>query len=262
VFCLSAGGTCSAAILQRSDVPDPNNLVGSRIHLHPGGAVAGVFDKLLEAWRGIPQGYECTEFLDFAPDSEHRVWIIPAFAHPAGVSAILSGFGAEHQRYMSNYGKMAAFSPMVHDMTSGRVSPSGDFGVQIDYWMNQSDRDQMRLGLKECSRLLFAAGARAVVVPRARSVEITDAADIDAIFADMPIEKHDLDITSVHPMSSVWMGDDPASSCVDSHGRYHHLDNLFVADTSLYPSSIGVAPQVTTYAMGLHVGEAILEMLG
>ena len=163
---------------------------------------------------------------------------------------------------MSNYGKMAAFSPMVHDMTSGRVSPSGDFGVQIDYWMNQSDRDQMRLGLKECSRLLFAAGARAVVVPRARSVEITDAADIDAIFADMPIEKHDLDITSVHPMSSVWMGDDPASSCVDSHGRYHHLDNLFVADTSLYPSSIGVAPQVTTYAMGLHVGEAILEMLG
>lgn len=262
VFCLSASGTGSAAILKRSEVPDPGDLVGSRIHLHPGAAVAGIFDEYVGAWRGVPQGYECTEFLDFSPGSENRVWIIPAFAHPAGVSAILSGFGTEHQFYMSHYSRMAALSPMVHDLTSGRVGPRGDFGVEIDYWMNESDQAQMKLGLAACARLLFAAGASSVILPRARSVELRSPAEIDSVIGDMPIEKHDLDITSVHPMSSVWMGDDPANSCVDSYGRYHHLDNIFVADTSLYPSSIGVAPQVTTYAMGLHVGEAILEMLG
>jgi choline dehydrogenase-like flavoprotein len=63
-------------------------------------------------------------------------------------------------------------------------------------------------------------------------------------------------------MGSVWMGDDPARACVDSTGRYHHLDNLFVADTSLYPSSIGAPPQNTPYALGTHVGRQIASFLG
>ena len=50
-----------------------------------------------------------------------------------------------------------------------------------------------------------------------------------------------MDITAVHPMGSVPMGDDP-SAAVDSEGRHHHLRGLWVADGSLFPSSIGVPP--------------------
>ncbi|MBW2688037.1 MAG: hypothetical protein JRE19_19340, partial [Deltaproteobacteria bacterium] len=33
--------------------------------------------------------------------------------------------------------------------------------------------------------------------------------------------------------------------------------NLWVADGSLFPSSIGVPPQLSIYAMGLHVGRSL-----
>jgi len=53
------------------------------------------------------------------------------------------------------------------------------------------------------------------------------------------------------------MGDDPAVAAVDSEGKHHHLPGLWVADGSLFPSSIGVPPQLSIYALGLHVGRAI-----
>ncbi|MBI2569792.1 MAG: GMC family oxidoreductase [Candidatus Schekmanbacteria bacterium] len=258
VFCSSASATGTAALLLRSEVPDPHGLIGSRLHIHPGAAVAGIFDRDLHSWRGIPQSYECTEFLDFAPGSERRVWILPAFAHPVGVSAILAGTGEEHGRLMSAYPRMAAISAMVHDETVGSAAHRGRHGVTVDYWMAPSDRGQLALGLREASRLLFAAGARRVVVPLARTVELSTTAEVDPFFDRFEVQKHDLDITAVHPMGTVWLGDDPVTSCVDPNGRYHHLDNLYVADTSLFPTSIGGPPQLTTYALGTHVGRRIV----
>jgi choline dehydrogenase-like flavoprotein len=58
-------------------------------------------------------------------------------------------------------------------------------------------------------------------------------------------------------MGGVSMGDDPARAAVDSRGRHHHVRGLYVADGSLFPSSIGVPPQLSVYALGLHVGRAI-----
>ncbi len=260
--CVSASATATPSLLRRSGVDDPGALIGSRLHLHPGTAVAAVFDRDLDSWQGIPQSWECTELLDLEDESKDlRCWLIAAFAHPAGVGSILAGFGADHARWMKDFKRIAAISPMVHDHTVGRVDPRGDFGVSIDYWPDEADRAQLRRGLVEGARILLAAGAARVVVPLSTPVEVTSADEVDRLIGSIPIERHDIDITAVHPMSSVWMGDDPATSCCDSRGRYHHADNLFVADTSLYPTSIGIPPQITTYAMGLHVGRAIVATL-
>ena len=53
------------------------------------------------------------------------------------------------------------------------------------------------------------------------------------------------------------MGDDPEFAPVDSRGRHYGLAGLWVGDGSLFPTSIGVPPQISIYAMGLHVGEDI-----
>jgi choline dehydrogenase-like flavoprotein len=260
--CCSASATGTAALLQRSRVPDPQRLIGSRLHLHPGAAVAGIFQETLRSWIGIPQSYECTEFLDLRPGAEHRIWIVPAFAHPAGVSASLATFGAEHARYLSQYPQMAALSPMIHDHTAGTVSARGRFGVRMEYWPDAGDRAQLRRGLQECARLLLAAGAQKVLVSLRGPVELTRPDEVDPVLGAIEVRRHELDLTAVHPMATVWMGDDPATSCVDSTGRYHHLDNVFVADTSLFPTSTGGPPQLTTYALGVHVGRSITRLLG
>jgi choline dehydrogenase-like flavoprotein len=117
------------------------------------------------------------------------------------------------------------------------------------------------LGVRECARLLLAAGARRAIVPLAAPLEIERLSDVDRALGGLDIRPHDLDLTAVHPMGSVWMGDDPASACVDAAGRYHHLDNLFVSDASLFPTSIGGPPQLTIYALATHIGRRIAAEL-
>jgi choline dehydrogenase-like flavoprotein len=58
------------------------------------------------------------------------------------------------------------------------------------------------------------------------------------------------------------MGDAPERSVIDPDGRVWGWDNLFVADASVFPTSLGVNPQVTTMAVGLTIGEAVAERLG
>ena len=57
------------------------------------------------------------------------------------------------------------------------------------------------------------------------------------------------------------MGEDPAKAAVDPDGKLYGWDNVYVADASVFPTSLGVNPQVSTMAIGLTVGDAIAETL-
>lgn len=256
-ICVAASATGTPALLLRSKVPDPSRTTGRSLHLHPSVVAAGEFADPVTAWRGVPQTYECTEHLRFGDEEgAHRSWIVPAFAHPVGTATMLPGLGVEHAELMSRYANFAVFTAMLHDRSRGTVTSSGATGVDIDYWPDAADRDELRFGLLACAKLLFAAGARRVILPTFPLRIVERASDLEAL-ERLPIEPGSIDLTAVHPMGSVAMGDDPASAVVDSRGKHHHLDGLWVADASLFPSSIGVPPQLSVYALGMHVGRAI-----
>lgn len=61
-----------------------------------------------------------------------------------------------------------------------------------------------------------------------------------------------------HPCGSLRMGTDPARSVVDADCRVHGIRNLWVADASFMPTSMGVNPSLTIAANALRVGDAIL----
>jgi choline dehydrogenase-like flavoprotein len=255
--CLSASATGSAALLMRSGVADPSGTVGRGLRLHPAVVVAGEFADPVRAYRGIPQSIECTEWLELERRDGHGVWIVPAFAHPVGTATMIPGHGETHRRLMRRYDHLAVLTAMVHDRTAGAVDPDGDLGVSIDYRPNAGDCAELRHGLWACAKLLQAAGAERIHVPaRApRSFAADGAVDglrgIDVLAEAVPL-------TAVHPMASVPMHDDPARGAVGSDGRHHHLEGLWIADGSLFPSSIGVPPQMSIYAMGLHVGRQLV----
>ncbi len=50
-------------------------------------------------------------------------------------------------------------------------------------------------------------------------------------------------------MGGAPMGDDPKNSVNDCNGKFHHLDNLYVMDGSLFPTSIGANPQLSIYGL-------------
>ncbi len=56
-------------------------------------------------------------------------------------------------------------------------------------------------------------------------------------------------------------GEDPNTSVLDSNCRSHDIDNLYVVDSSFFPSSSGVTPALTIIANALRVGEHLAERL-
>jgi choline dehydrogenase-like flavoprotein len=254
--CLAGSAVGSAALALRSGLPGLER-VGRTLRLHPGAAVAGVFDETVEGWLGIPQSYECTEKLRFDDDaSDDRVWIVPAFAHPVGLAAALPGFGAAHMRRMRLYPKLAVFVAMVHDRSRGTIASDGG-RVRVRYALDDADRRALVNGLRACAELLFAAGARSVVVPYAVPLELTDrsTAQLDRIRA-RGYRPLDPILTAVHPMGTL-----PLGSVVDEHGRWRGLDKLWVADGSLFPTSLGGPPQLTIYAAAHKIAGHLIDDL-
>ena len=260
VVVLAGSAVGSAVVALRSRLPDPHAQIGKSLRIHPGGAVAGRFDRDIDGWLGIPQSYECTELLSFEEGSDKRVWIIPAFAHPIGTASTLPGFGADHMRGMRQIGKLAVLVPMVHDETRGEVSIDSDGRPSIRYKMTEADRQQLAKGTVACARLLFAAGAREVTVPAVFPVRLTSAGALDALDTSF-IRPHSVPLTAVHPMGTLRMGDDPAISVVDSTGEHHTVKGLFVADGSLFPTSLGGPPQISIYAFALHLAPHVVARL-
>ncbi len=256
-ICLAASATGTAAILQRSRVPGE---VGQSLHLHPGAVVVGDFEQPVRAWTGIPQSYECTEWIDFEQPNR-RAWITAAFAHPASAATMVPGHGASHRDWMTRYAHLLGLGVMIHDETRGTVETDGDLGLRIDYHPGRSDQAQLVAGMRAAARLLFAAGARRVLIPSRPPRVIHDADAIGEAEA-RALAGGRLELTAVHPMGTVPMGDDPENHAVDSRGRHHHLRGLWVGDGSLFPGSIGVPPQLSIYALGLHVGRSLLEAIG
>jgi choline dehydrogenase-like flavoprotein len=65
-----------------------------------------------------------------------------------------------------------------------------------------------------------------------------------------------------HQVGTVRFGTDPATSALDVDCKAHDLDNLYVVDTSFFPSSSAVNPALTAMANALRVGDHLLDRLG
>ena len=64
-----------------------------------------------------------------------------------------------------------------------------------------------------------------------------------------------------HQAGTCRFGSDPASSVLDTTCRAHEVDNLYVVDTSVFPSIGAVNPALTAMANSLRVGDHLLERL-
>ena len=57
------------------------------------------------------------------------------------------------------------------------------------------------------------------------------------------------------------MGTDPAASVVDPSGKCHELDNLYIADSSVFPSCPSVGPGLTTIALALRLADTLSQRM-
>lgn len=65
-----------------------------------------------------------------------------------------------------------------------------------------------------------------------------------------------------HQNGTIRFGNDPNTSALDANCKAHELDNLYVVDGSIFPSSGAVNPALTIMANALRVGDHLIERLG
>ena len=75
--------------------------------------------------------------------------------------------------------------------------------------------------------------------------------------------KNEIPVAGVaHQAGTTRFGTDPAQSVLNTDCRAHELDNLYVVDTSVFPSIGAVNPALTAMANSLRVGDHLLDRLG
>jgi choline dehydrogenase-like flavoprotein len=75
--------------------------------------------------------------------------------------------------------------------------------------------------------------------------------------------KNEIPVAGVaHQAGTCRFGTDPRLSVLDTNCRAHEVDNLYVVDTSVFPSIGAVNPALTAMANSLRVGDHLLERMG
>lgn len=255
---LAAGAINSPQLWLKSRLPNTNQWVGKNLHLHPAAFVGGVFNEAINGHLGIPQSYYIDQFLDLerVPDSGYL--LMPAFGSQMIVAASLPGFGEDHRALMERYRHIAALLVLLHDKTTGRVSVNYKGSPNIVYRLHRSDKKLLVEGIINAARLLFAAGATEILMPYTQHFPIKTEADLE-IIRQRGIVPNDIMLASSHPQGTLRMGENPNRSVVKLSGESHAVRGLFVADASLFPTSIGVPPTLTIAALATHVARQITE---
>lgn len=261
---VAGGAINSPALLLRSGL-DPAGRVGKRTFLHPVVASIALFPNRIEGWQGAPQSVASTHFEERG-QGRMGFFIETVPIHPMLAGTSLGGFGATHGEVMTRLAHAQALIALCLDgfhegEEGGTVSLRDDGRVRLDYPISAALWEALREGNKAMARIQLAAGAERVLSLHDPPVELRAERDLAKLDA-APWEPMRVALYSAHPMGGCAMGKDPARAVVDPSLRHHGLDNLWVVDGSVFPTSLGVNPQLTILALARWAAEGIAAKVG
>ncbi len=250
---LAAGARHTPGILKRCWLRA--RMIGRGLHTHPNAKVIGVFDERLDPWVGTHQAFHIHHFL------EEGV-LIGYAAVPPGILAMgLPGLGEAHARRMRQYNHMLTAATLVEDRSEGRVLLGPDGQPYMVFNLGRRDVETVHRGVALTAELLFAAGAREVLLPFADLPAIAGPDELKRIYERRPVAAT-IELMTVHIMGTARMALSGRTGATDSEGRVFDVDGLAVADASLLPSSIGVNPQETIMALAVHNADRWIDRMG
>ena len=173
--------------------------------------------------------------------------------HPMLAATAFRAFGMEHRAFLEQLAHVGVLISLSVDGLlpgdeGGTVSLRSDGRLAVDYPVKPHLEEAFRAACVAMARIQLAAGAKEILSLHNRPVRIRDEADL-ALLEQAPWGALQHAIFTAHQMGGCPMGGDPATSVVDSTLRHHQVRNLFVVDGSVLPTSLGVNPSETIYAL-------------
>jgi choline dehydrogenase-like flavoprotein len=251
-------GTSRLLLLSKSNrFPDglanSSGMVGKNLMLHPIALVTGVFDELLEGYKGITAcSILCQEF--YETDTQRgfvRGFELQVLRSHGPLISALGGFGfpvkwgeGHHRRFAEVFGHTAALAVTSEDMPDERnqvvldESLKDSSGIPSPKMIYQADDNALKIldfGIARSKEALNEAGAKETM-----TVPLMSAAGF-------------------HLMGTARMGDDPKRFVTNRWGQTHDVANLFIVDGSLFVTAAAVNPTPTIQALALRTADHIIK---
>ncbi len=227
-----------------------SGLVGRNLMFHPYAMVTGVFEEMLEGYKG-PMGasiisqefYETNPSRGFVRGYAFQVarGLGPVSTARGGIGGHRLAWGAKHHAAMAErLGRTITIAvigedlPEEHNMVTldpVLVDSDGIPAPKVSYRLSENSRRMMDHGVRNAGEALRAAGARRITAnPLLRA-------------------------GGWHLLGTARMGDDPRVSVVKRSGQTHDVDNLYIIDGSVFVTAGAVNPTSTIQAVALHMAE-------
>lgn len=264
VTVVSGGAINSPGLLMRSQLTSDGR-VGEKTWVHPVLLMIAEFEQEVNAFHGAPQSVYSHHFVDRGPGKMGFFLEVPP-VQPMLASIVVTGTGAETLDLVSRLKHLNVMlgihvDGLLPDEEGGtvRLRDGAHSRYSMKYAFTEAHWESFRTSCKEMAKLQFAAGAKWVRSLHLSPVTLRSAAEVNKL-DEAPWAPMQLRVATAHQMGGCRMGKDPSTSVVDPHLRYHSLDNLFVVDGSVLPTSLGVNPQETIFGIArwaaTHIGQA------
>ncbi|MCA9287735.1 MAG: GMC family oxidoreductase, partial [Phycisphaerales bacterium] len=250
VVVIACGAINSAALLLRSrserwprGLANSSDQVGRNYMCHQNGCVSVVTHEPNPS--PFQKGFGLTEFYFGASDAPRPLGTLQLMGKPdPGTLAWLRGDALPGESLEGIAGRTVDWFITAEDLPSpdNRVTLREDGSIRLTYRRNNTEAYDRLLGkLREAmERVEHRRGRTPPVLLHQR-----------------------LGVSGVsHQNGTLRMGHDAATSVVNPDGKAHDLENLYVCDGSVFPSSGAVNPSLTIMAWALRLGEHLARVTG
>lgn len=256
---LAGGNLGTSVLLKKAKIDNP--LIGKGFVMHPFMLVMGLFDQVIDNHLGTQSSIYIEDYMTTnykIPKDDFLIEV--ASARPEIGAMLLPGNPKQVMALIKRYRYFGGVGILlIEDMQLiNKVTINKIGQPEIYYKLSENDIARLKRGVAEGIKILFKGGAKKVIIstyePLCGNIlddqgfNMIDSIDqADEIAAKLKINTNETILFAAHMMGGVKMSKTKEKGCIDDNYMVHGINNLYVVDSSIYPSSVGANPMQTIY---------------
>jgi choline dehydrogenase-like flavoprotein len=240
-YLVCAGAVSSSYLLGRSGIGGAS--AGRGLSFNMGSPITADFEDEVHSYDGL----QITHVFEpgGGPDVIMETWFNPVLAQ----ALAMPGWFEEHRRNMLRYPHLAATGVLVGTESNAKVEKALFGGADVVYEPTAADLRRLVEGVKLAGRIYLAAGAKRVMPATFQFHSFDEPEQLEQL-DEIVTDSSDIQLGTGHPQGGNSLSLDPAEGVVDPETfGVHGTENLHLCDASVFPTSVGVNPQLTVMSL-------------